>query len=629
MFINLQHFKTLYDDITSAISGQYEGIFKSKAEEVRPFAESPKLKEEQINEAFDNVIPNDQKEALAEPLEGSLKMRPLPFFPSKRLNVMHGEGEVVDSSKPKQLEEISKKKTLNSPNPVMTTMGSVNFEEADPPMQNSIIPEYLKPTVGKSVSPNAQPDKPSAFDKFVDGVTRIMDSQGTVLLTPDSWNWLTREEQKKDTRIDPNMVGEEPAPFLIPLGQAQSVLLPPLSSIQEEGFVPLSSIREEDKLNSAIHQQNIKKLTQGIKKSIISKLDEIDVNEYQEEVAKKYLSDLTKVNPILIEICKEIFKERFKNELEIPNNYEADASSAITSSYPVATNQKYYKGESEPFPILNGIGQAQSVLLPPLSSIQGGLLQQDQGGLALQYSIEVGGSPLETSRAVGEAVYQRPLPPPPLESIVPSEVGSNSISSTNMNTNSGNVNNKKPSIISGLLGAMSSLSSGLSYLYLRFQEKTRKTQDASSGVKNEKVVKNQISEVSTDLALTSKEGKEDPSTLQVPLDEHDGPQRREREQLGLTSDSKPGPPHLPPTRIISMRKSLVLGDAWWTSVTKPGLASVNHEAGTKITQRSEAFNAVVPKSSLHNKTNKRDSDESPVNTSAQQVSPDPQQNHLP
>lgn len=39
--------------------------------------------------------------------------------------------------------------------------------------------------------------------------------------------------------------------------------------------------------------------------------------------------------------------------------------------------------------------------------------------------------------------------------------------------------------------------------------------------------------------------------------------------------------------------------------------------------------SVVPKSSLHNKTNNGDRDESPVNTSAQKVSPDPQQNHHP
>ena len=604
MFINILELNPIYDAITSAISGQHQGIFRSKAEEVRPFAESPTLNEDQINKAFNNVIPNDQKEALADPLIGGSKMRPLPFLPRERLDV------VVDSSKSEQSEEISTEKTLNSPNPVMTTMGSVNFEEADPPMQNSIIPEYLKPTVGKSVSPKAQPDKPSAFDKLVDEVTRIMDSQGTALLTPDFWNWSTREEQKKDTLIDSNfMVGKEPVLFL----NAQSVN--PSSSIQEKGFVPLSSIQEEDKLNSAIHQHHIKKLT----KSIISKLDEIDVNEYQEEVAKQYLSDLTKVNPIIIEICKEIFKERFSKELKIPNNYEADASSAITLSYP----------------------------------------------LALQYSIEVGGSPPETSRAVGEeAGYQRPLPPPPpLESKVLGEakVFNNNDSLNDMNTNSGNVNNEKPSIISGLLGAMSSLSSGLSYLYLKFQEKIRKTPEASSVKKNSNIAK----ETTTPADLPSLDQRtRELENLRLTFmsmgrfdvaKPGDGPEKSTATRgVGEASSdlradplvsSCQGDVHKKPTKKVSFVETSIFGGVnldnggevsglvplsslqtapqsrWETLIPTPsklravkglmvgpgiqasdnesGLAPENHGAGTKIIQRSEAFNAVVPKSSLH------------------------------
>ena len=458
---------------------------------------------------------------------------------------------------------------------------------------------------------------------------------------------------------------------------------------------------------------------------------------------------------------------------------------------------------------------------------------QNQNGyttsaLALQASSQVGGSPPETSRAVGEeAGYQRPLPPPPLESRVPGEVGdSNPISSKNMNTNSGNVNNEKPSIISGLLGAMSSLSSGLSYLYLKFQEKTRKTSEASSVEKNSNIAKetttpadlppldqrtkelgdlrgkfmgmgrfdvannlpsdsssslgkgvfeekpkkmvsfggvnldngckvselvplsslqtapqsrwetliptpsdlrmnrslvysnpqqdiekitrqlkglikseienNQYQEEGAEKYLSglaqvnpirtkiceqifkekfSKEFKipnnyeaeispaikSDSSDIDKAFNQLDKSYKQllnlysdhsgvkygieafavvPRSSLEETSEQRPslpipyssntnsghGPGCLPPTRIFSMRDSLVLGDTWWTRVTKPGLASANHGAGKEITQRSEALNAVVPKSSLHNKTNNGDLSES-VKTSAQKVRLDPQQNH--
>ena len=253
MFTNLQNFNTLYDAITSAISGQYEGIFKSKAE-ARPFAESPELNEEQINEAFNNVIPNDQKEALVDPLKGGSKMRPLPPLPRERLDVRPGEGKVVDSSKPKQLEEISTKKTLNSPNPVMATMGSVDFEEAEAPMQN-LIPEALKPTQ----------DPPQLFTKLFQLGLDVLDTFGMVITTEKFrveylgyqkqkpfTSERTKEEDKDNksvkirtyaddstikrfqTKVDSKfMVGEsEPVPFLIPIGQAHSVL-PPLSLIQE------------------------------------------------------------------------------------------------------------------------------------------------------------------------------------------------------------------------------------------------------------------------------------------------------------------------------------------------------------------------------------------------------------
>ena len=129
---------------------------------------------------------------------------------------------------------------------------------------------------------------------------------------------------------------------------------------------------------------------------------------------------------------------------------------------------------------------------------------------------------------------------------------------------------------------------------------------------------NENNKKSADISLVrSKERNEDLSNLQVSLNEHDGPERGGREQLGIDPyplNTNSGPGCLPPTRIISMRKSLVLGDAWWTRVAKSGLDSENNGAGTKITPRSEAFNAVVPKSSLHEIVTK-------------QVSPDPQQNH--
>lgn len=90
--------------------------------------------------------------------------------------------------------------------------------------------------------------------------------------------------------------------------------------------VPVSSIQEEVELHREVLQKNIKKLTQGIKKLITS---EIDNNGYQEQGAEQYLLDLYKDNPIRIEICKQLFKERFNKELEVSNNYEADASPAI------------------------------------------------------------------------------------------------------------------------------------------------------------------------------------------------------------------------------------------------------------------------------------------------------------
>ena len=85
--------------------------------------------------------------------------------------------------------------------------------------------------------------------------------------------------------------------------------------------VPVSSTQEEVELHREVLQKNIKKLTQGIKKLITS---EIDNNGYQEQGAEQYLSDLTKVNPIRIEICKQIFKEKFGKELKIPNNSKID-----------------------------------------------------------------------------------------------------------------------------------------------------------------------------------------------------------------------------------------------------------------------------------------------------------------
>jgi len=76
------------------------------------------------------------------------------------------------------------------------------------------------------------------------------------------------------------------------------------------------------------HQQNIKKLTRQLKGLIESEIDERCNRDdaSKESVATKYLLDLAKVNPIRIEICKHIFKERFDKELEMPDNYKAEAS---------------------------------------------------------------------------------------------------------------------------------------------------------------------------------------------------------------------------------------------------------------------------------------------------------------
>ncbi len=121
-------------------------------------------------------------------------------------------------------------------------------------------------------------------------------------------------------------------------------------------------------------------------------------------------------------------------------------------------------------------------------------------------------------------------------------------------------------------------------------------------------------EIKADISLViSKEGKEDLSTLQVPPDE-----RREREQFGIDpSPSKSRRPVDDPRyNAYRMFKSLAYGLRNQASGKESGLASANHGAGTKIIQRSEAFNEVVPKSSLHEIVTK-------------QVSPDLQQNHHP
>ena len=127
-------------------------------------------------------------------------------------------------------------------------------EEAEPPMQNS-IPEALKPTQ----------DPPQLFTKLFQLGLEVIDTFGMVITTerfrveymgyqkqnpPTSER--TKEEDKNNksvkirtyaddstikrfqTKIDSKFKVEEsePVPFLIPLGQARSVL-PPLSSIQE------------------------------------------------------------------------------------------------------------------------------------------------------------------------------------------------------------------------------------------------------------------------------------------------------------------------------------------------------------------------------------------------------------
>ena len=130
---------------------------------------------------------------------------------------------------------------------------------------------------------------------------------------------------------------------------------------------------------------------------------------------------------------------------------------------------------------------------------------------------------------------------------------------------------------------------------------------------------NENNEKKADISLViSKEGEEDLSTLQVPLDEHDGPQRREREQLGIDPSPSKSRRPVDDSRYNEYRgaKSSMVGSRNQPSGEESGLASENNGAGTKIIQRSEAFNAVVPKSSLHG-------------IGTQQVSPDPQQNHLP
>ena len=325
MFINLQHFNTLYDGIISVISGQYEGTFKSKAE-VRPFAESPKLNEEQINEAFNNVIPNDQKEALADPLKGGSKMRPLPPLPRERLDVRPGEGKVVDSSKPKQLEEISTKKTLNSPNPVMATMGNVDFEEAEAPMQN-LIPEALKPTQ----------DPPQLFTKLFQLGLDVLDTFGMVITTekfrveylgyPKQKPFTserTKEEDKDNksvkirTYADDSTIkrfqtkmdskGEsEPVPFLIPIGQAHSVL-PPLNSIQE---VTKNLI---DRINSNKNPLN----AVGGKENPIEKDDPIFRNIMKNFVKEEFSTAFKDLNPQTVD---RVF-ERLVNSNEItPDNF--------------------------------------------------------------------------------------------------------------------------------------------------------------------------------------------------------------------------------------------------------------------------------------------------------------------
>ena len=536
---NLQHFKTLYDDITSAISGQYEGIFKSKAE-ARPFAESqeakPPLERVQIEEVFLKFTHgNGSESGYVKGLDKEIPMYALQRKPSNNDSLNQEERktafrtewllpskiqtspDIISTSKLLPLKSILEKEIKFPSRPILPSKppgGAEIFEilPSEPPEGQEISLSnsfwvgidyrtekseeevantkpgdgkvYAKPYMRQDSIPKAQPDKPSAFDKFVDGVTRIMDFQGTVLLTPDFWNWSTREEQKKDTPIDSNfMVGKEPAPFLIPLGQARSVPLPPLSPIQEEGFVPLSSIQEEDKLHREVLQKNIEKITQGIKKSIISKLNEIDVNEYQEEVAKQYLSGLAQVNPIRIEICKQIFKEKFGKELKIPNNYEAVISPAINSDS---------SDIDKAFDKLNLIREELLKLHSAHSGVKDDRVKKNQR----------------------------------------SEVSKD-------------------------LASLSSL---------------QKEQESYLTKSNEK------NEIKADISLvTSKEGKEDPSTLQVPLDEHDGPQRREREQLGI--DTPPSrsrrPVDEPRYKRYRGAKSLMVGSRNQASGNESGLASAN------------------------------------------------------
>ncbi len=343
MFINLKYFSDLYDAIISAISGQYEGTFKSKAE-ARPFAESqeakPPLERAQIEEAFLKFTHgNGSESGYVKGLAKEIPMHALQRTPSNNDSLNQGERKTAFSTKwllpteiqtspdiillseslPLQSEPYSdefKSQKIRAveekgvlPSVIHTERGVSGLilpikphmgqeisihEEAETPMQN-LIPEALKQSVFDSNSPNAQPDKPSAFDEFVDKATRIMDSFGTVLLTDGFWD--------KSVNIKKKELESEPVPFVIPIGQAR-LGLPPLSLIQEES-VPLSSIQEEDLLT--------KNLT-----------DRINSNKNPLNTVGEKENPIEKDDPIFRNIMKNFVKEEFSNTFNYSNAQTVD-----------------------------------------------------------------------------------------------------------------------------------------------------------------------------------------------------------------------------------------------------------------------------------------------------------------
>lgn len=322
MFINIPELNTLYDAITSALSGQHQGIFRSKAEEVRPFAESQAdnthLERREIEEVF------LQYGNESEPVHGKRLNREIPNYAKQRRQLNNDSHQIVRKT------AFSTKWLL--PSKTQTTSADIilpsKFNESEGDKVTIIMDSHVSSANSTNMSTNSgnvNNEKPS----IISGLSKAMSSLSFGLSclylkfhelcgkTPEAKTPVPENFKTADSLVSSQDNREE----LNGINMAER-------SGGLFGEVPLSSIQEKFKLNSAILQQRIKKLTRQLKGLIKS---EIDNNGYQEEGAKQYLSGLAQVNPIRTEICEQIFKEKFSKELKIPNNYEAEISPAITS----------------------------------------------------------------------------------------------------------------------------------------------------------------------------------------------------------------------------------------------------------------------------------------------------------